>query len=72
MAGRGRALRSQLGRRSGLHHLLPVARSVNSAPCVCCHAAVAVTIPHIQFRHTQSSSENRALDNNAKCSLRVV
>jgi hypothetical protein len=71
MAGRG----ERCGRSSGdvgLHHLLPLARSVNSALCVCCHAAVAVTIPHIQFRHTQSSSANRALDNSAKCSLRVV
>ena len=71
MAGRA----GRCGRSSGdvgLHHLLPPAGSVNSALCVCCHAAVAVTIPHIQFRHTQSISENRALDNSAKWSLRVV
>jgi len=51
--------------------LQPAAGSVNSVASVC-YAAVAVTMPHIQFRHTQSISEKPALPRSAVCSVSVV
>ena len=56
----------------GITPVQPPATSVNSALRVCCQVAVAVTMPHIQFRHTQSISENPALLRRATCSVNVV